>query len=317
MRFAMHTFCSIESGMQEVCIAEAIEEAFIELKRIENIFSRYISTSQLSKINQYAAGIPVEVELEVFQLIARALEISKLTSGAFDISLAPAIDFWRSLEANDALPTEKQIQELKTKIGYQNIILDSSRQTVYFVHSGTQLDLGAYVKGYALGRMSLILKDRGVKEAQINLGGNIYLLNNQPQKIAIRNQLMPDEIVATASLMNSSISTSANYERFFTIQGRRFVHLFNPKTASPAESDILSVSVISQDAGLADALSTAIFVLGFKQAKELLKGLTGVEAVIICKAGLGKGVEVYHVTPKETLFFRPRCNGVYNINGNN
>ena len=224
------------------------------------------------------------------------MEFSRLTSGAFDVSLGASIDFWRLYEGKNQLPTSQQIKELKSRIGYQNIALDLDKQTLRFAKQGLQIDLGALAKGYALDRAVSILRKRGVEKAQLNLGGNIYVLDSRPQEIAIRNPLSDDEIITAVGLMNTSISTSANYERYFSIAGKKLGHLIDPLTARPAESDILSASIISEDAVLADALSTAVFVSGFDKAKGMLKYFKGVEAVIICKAKFTNKMKVFQLT---------------------
>lgn len=292
----MNTFCEVSAeGEEGIYLEEIVEEIFLELKRIENIFSRYMCGSEIYKLNQNAIHSPIKVDNEVFQLIARSLEFSKLTHGAFDISVAQAVEFWRLAEDKNTLPAENEIKELKAKIGYQNIVIDSAERSIYFSRPEMQVDVGALAKGYGLDKAATLIKAKGIGGVQINLGGNIYVLDGRPHIIGIRNPLFPDEIATTVSLRNGSISTSANYERFFTIGNKRFGHLLNPLTGCPAESDILSASVIGEDAALADALSTALFVLGFKKAKALLKDFQGVEAVIICKPKFGSGLKIFRL----------------------
>lgn len=295
MRYLMNTFCLIQAGAEEEGMfpEDAIEAAFAELKRIENTFSRYTNSSQIYQINQNAYERPVKVDDEVFWLIKRSLGLSKLTGGAFDITIGAAVDLWRWAESRDILPTDSQIKRSRRKIGWQGIILNEDERSIRFTQEGAKLDLGAFAKGYGLDRAAAKLKEYGARHAQINLGGHIYILNETPQAVSIRNPLFSDETAATVTIMNSSISTSADYERHFMAGGRRFSHLINPQTAMPVESDILSVSVISPDASLADALSTAIFVSGFKESKELLRRFEGMETVIITKALLPRQVKVY------------------------
>lgn len=292
----MNTFCEIQLESEDNVLAEETQEAvFFELRRIEHLFSRYIENSEIFNLNLYAHKRAIRVSDEVFDLILRALEFSKLTYGAFDVSIGAAIDLWRQAENQNALPAEAQIRKLKSCTGYRNITVDRNDQTIHFLNPEIRLDLGALAKGYALDRAIAILKKRGVQKAQINIGGNIYLLDTQPQLIALRNPLLPDETLTTVSILNSAISTSANYERFFTIANKRFGHILDPVSCDPVESDILSVSVISQDAALADAVSTAIFVLGLNEGRQLVKKL-GIKAIVIAKAGFTARVKVYNLT---------------------
>lgn len=292
----MNTFCSIQAeGEDNVFIEDAIEEIFLRLKRIEERFNRYSNDSEISRLNRDASDFPVELNSETFRLIVRAIELSKLTHGAFDISTGAAVDFWRSCEKENVLPVKERIRELKENIGYQNIIPDFERQAIRFVKPGIKIDLGALAKGYALDEAVNILREKEITQAQVNLGGNIYVLDNQPQDIGIRNPVAQDEIITIVNLMNNSISTSANYERSFTIRNKRIGHIIDPLTGYPAESEILSVSVIAQDAALADALSTAIFVLGFKKGRELLTGIKDVEAIIVTESLFAKRPKIYNV----------------------
>lgn len=290
----MNTFCSIRADADDPDLAgEGIEEAFSELKRVESLFSRYADDSEITKINQDASAFPVEVDAEVFSLLARSLEFSRMTQGAFDITIGTAVDLWRLSGSKNMLPNQGEIEELRGRAGFKNIVLDLEKQSIYFARPGMRVDLGALAKGYGLERAKAILRERGITEAQINLGGNIYVISSRPQAIAIRNPIFPEEVVTSVDLADEAISTSANYERFFTIRGRRFGHLLDPLTGSPAKTDILSASVISPDAALADALSTAIFVLGLKKGSETLKGIRGCEAIIICGGRWGKKVKIY------------------------
>lgn len=303
----MNTFCRVQVEVGDsVSCGEAVEEVFSELRRLENTFSRYLSESQVSRVNSDAENSPVAVNEEVFQLVARALEISCLTEGAFDISIGADVDFWRQCERDNCLPTSEQIKALKDRIGYKYIALDYQSRAVSFTRPGIKIDLGALAKGYVLDKAVTILKQMGISKACLNLGGNIYILDSQPQDILLRNPLSDESFAARLSLMNASISTSANDERYFLIQNKRFGHLLNPLTGLPAETDILSVSIISEDATFADALSTAIFVLGLKKGRELIGRVKDIQAVII-----SKDTKVYPVTPG----LRSGCNGVYKMEG--
>lgn len=298
MHFLMNTFCEIQAeGDDNLLAEEIIGKAFSEIRRIEGLFSCYIKDSQIYKLNQNASIRPIKVSSEVFQLIARALGISQLSNGAFDITIGAIIDLWHLAESKNTIPTKEQVKQARAKSGYRNLILDSDKQAVYFSVSGLRINLGALAKGYALDRAISILRENGIKQAQINFGGNVYVLNGQPQTIAIRNPVSPDEVITTISIANSSISTSANYERFIAIGNKRFGHLLNPLTGYPVESNILSVSVVSQDAALADALSTAMFVLGLKRGKELFASSKnvfkdGLEEVVVVSKGIFGGLNI-------------------------
>lgn len=290
----MNTFCSVRIEAEDSALSETVvEEVFMELKRLERLFSRYDCESQIYLLNKNAASEKVKVDFEVLQLISRSLELSYLSGGAFDITLGTVIDLWRQCESRDKLPQKEEIKQSRAQSGYQNVLLDFKEQSVSFARQGLQFDLGAVAKGYALDNVAAMLNARGIRKAQVNFGGNIYVIDSQPQAIGIRNPFIPEEIIETVSLADTSVSTSANYERFFYIANKKFSHLLDPLTASPVENDILSVSVISKNATLADALSSALFVMGLPKAEKILRIFSGIEAIIICKGTFGRQPKVH------------------------
>ncbi|MFZ5800377.1 MAG: FAD:protein FMN transferase, partial [Candidatus Omnitrophota bacterium] len=188
MRYRMNTFCSIKAEAEDdASIAAGVEKAFLEIGRIEGLFSRYKSESQIYRLNKAGAQAPIKLNAEVFGLIAYGLQISRMTAGAFDITVGAAIDCWRCSKEQNQLPTESQLQELPARIGFEKVSLHYPGHLVLFSKPGIQIDLGALAKGYGLNRVVMILRQEGIERAVVNLGGNIYVLDNEPQTIAIRH----------------------------------------------------------------------------------------------------------------------------------
>lgn len=285
MHYLMGTLLSIEVfHPQEVQGKEIIEEAFAEVKRIEEVLSRFRQESRVYQINHSAHTQPQGIGEELFFLAEKCSEFSHSSGGAFDISVAPLMDLWSKAEKDDLLPKDIEISSLLSEIGYQNIVLDRQAKTVFFKTPSLAIDFGAVGKGYSLDRAAALLKDRGIKKARFDFGGHLHYFNeseSEPDYIGLRNPLCPDEILLTLPFENKSVSTSANYERNFKIQNRIYGHLVNPLSGYPVQGNMLSVSVFSSSALEADILSTAGFSLGLEEGMRLVKNTPSAEAIFI------------------------------------
>jgi len=195
------------------------------------------------------------------------------------------MELWDSAQKRNVPPTTERIKRSQRSVGYKNVLFSPQNRTVFFRKPGMKIDLGGIGKGYAVDRAVDIFKKNKIQEAFVDAGGNIFCLDKYYSPIGIKNPFNPDEITATVLLKNKAISTSANYERCFSIRGKKYGHLINPKTGVPADNGILSVSVISSSATIADILSTAVFILGLEEGMELIEKMGGVEGVIIIKKG--------------------------------
>jgi len=285
MRYLMGTFLSIEVfHFDERKAGQAIELAFGEVRRIEKSLSRFNPYSKIFEINQSAHIKPQAIDGELFHLIQECLKASKVSTGAFDITVAPLMDLWSLAEKINSAPSQSQISDLLFNIGYQKVILDEEEKAVFFKNPYLKIDLGAAGKGYALDRAVKILKEEGIKRARLDFGGHLYYFDNSEldaEYIGIRNPMSCEEIIFSIPLENRSISTSANYERHFNIQGKRYGHIINPLSGFPVDNRIASVSVISPSALEADILSTAFFALGLDKGMQLIKNTNEAEAIIV------------------------------------
>jgi len=260
-----------------------LEKAFQEIKRCETKLSRFLSDSEISRINQQAGTHPVEVDDELFSLLNFSVQLSAVTEGAFDISVGPLVALWEEAEKNNQQPSSQAIHMTLEKVGSDKIILNDQEKTIFFLHPEMQIDLGAIGKGYALDRAVSILRQLGVRFAVVDAGSTIYCLSDTSINFDIRHPRDPQKTFSAVRLKNQAVSTSANYERFYRINGSKAGHLMDPRQGMPVPTDILSASIVSSSSLLSDVLSTAVFILGPVRSEGLIRTLAGIEAVLVCQ----------------------------------
>jgi thiamine biosynthesis lipoprotein len=266
-----------------------INQAIEEVKRIEYLISDWIPSTEVSKVNQNAGITPVKVDQEVFELIERAIKISKLTNGAFDISYASMDKIWKFDGSMKEMPTEEAIKNSVAKVGYQNIILNKKESTVFLKNKGMKLGLGGIGQGYIADKVKALLVNNGCKSGIVNVSGDIFAWGKQPDgkpwTVAIVNPMNKSKVFATFPLEDSAVETSGSYEKFVSFNGKRYSHIIDPRTGYPS-SGIVSVSVFAKTTELADALATGVFVLGVDIGLDLINQIKGVECIIIDDKGV-------------------------------
>jgi thiamine biosynthesis lipoprotein len=264
------------------------ELAISEVKRIENLISDWIPTTQISKVNQNAGIAPVKVDLEVFELVKRAINISKLTDGAFDISYASMDKIWKFDGSMKEMPSKESIKNSVEKVGYQNIILNEKDTSIFLKNQGMKLGLGGIGQGYIADKIKVLLQENGCTSGLVNVSGDINTWGKQPNgtdwTVGIVNPLNKNKVFATFPLNDSAVETSGSYEKYVTFNGKRYSHIIDPRTGYPA-TGIVSVSVFSKQTELADALATGIFVLGIEVGLDLVNQLKGIGCIIVDEKG--------------------------------
>ena len=262
--------------------------AIAEVKRIENLISDWIPTSQISKVNQNAGISPVKVDKEVFDLVERATKISKLTSGAFDISYASMDRIWKFDGSMKEMPTPEEIRKSVEKVGYQNIILNPKDTTIFLKNKGMKLGLGGIGQGYIADKIKVLLQEKGCNSGLVNVSGDINTWGKQPNgnlwTVGIVNPMNKNKVFATFPLDDSAVETSGSYEKYVTFNGKRYSHIIDPRTGYPA-TGIISVSVFAKQTELADALATGIFVMGVEVGLDLVNQLKGIGCIIVDDKG--------------------------------
>ncbi|MDR2730723.1 MAG: FAD:protein FMN transferase [Treponema sp.] len=282
--FIFGTICSVR--FFDKVEDRVYKEIFGRLREIDNRMSVNIDNSDVAQINAAAGVTPVRIHDDVFQVIERALYFSELSGGAFDITVGPLVLMWGISTDNPRVPSDQEIDSALMLINWRDVELDSETKSVFLKHTGMSVDLGAIAKGYAADEAAKITRQAGIKRAIINLGGNIYVCgenkNRSLWRVGIQNPAgQRNEYTGIVQTEEAAVVTSGVYERFFDFNGTRYHHIFSPFSGFPAVNGLLSVTIIAPNSMDADALSTAIFVMGFETGFPLIKSLPGIDAIFI------------------------------------
>ncbi|RZJ19535.1 MAG: FAD:protein FMN transferase [Acinetobacter sp.] len=227
--------------------AEAnIDTVIKEVTRIENLISDWRPYTQISQVNQNAGIKPIKVDKEVFELAERAIRLSVITNGAFDISFAAMDRIWKFDGSMKKMPTPAAIKKSVEKVGYKNIILDKKNSTIFLRLKGMKIGFGALGEGYAADKCRKMMMARGIEAGIVNGSGDMNTWGKQPDgspwNIGITNPKSPDELFAIVPLEHGAVVTSGSYEKFVMFNGKRYAHIINPKTGYPA-TGLSSVTV--------------------------------------------------------------------------
>ena len=278
--FALGTINTIQifDPLKEAVLDKAVER----VAEIEYRLSAFHSESELSRIRANAGLGFQQVQEDTFRLIQKAVRFGGLSEGAFDVTIRPLVELWGINKKGDYVPSDSEIEAVHPLVNYQDIALDSQSKRVMLKNSGQALVLGGIAKGYAADEVKRILIENGIRSALINLGGNIVTIGKRPEldsksnghewKIGIQNPLAPTgNYLGTITATNKTIVTSGSNERFFIKDGNRYHHILDPRTGKPAKSGLLSVTAVCTCSTDADALTTALFILGIEKGMPLLK----------------------------------------------
>ncbi|WP_461810451.1 FAD:protein FMN transferase [Faecalimonas sp.] len=260
-----------------------LDDCFELCAKYENKFSRTVPNSEISKINQ-SGGSPVEVSDETIKLIKKSMDYSKLSDGAFDITIAPLSNLWDFKNNTGTIPSKTAIEDAKKHVNYKNIVINGNTVTLLDPHSA--LDLGGIAKGYIADRLKDFLIKNQVKHAMINLGGNVLTIGKKPDgtpfHIGIQKPFAnQNETIASVPVADQSVVSSGIYERYFKKNDKIYHHLLDPFTGYPKENNLLSVTIISNSSADGDALSTVCYTLGLEKGMELINQLNNIEAIFI------------------------------------
>jgi FAD:protein FMN transferase len=259
----------------------AIDAVMDEMRRIDQLMSHYKPQSELSQINARAFKEPVVVDKELFDLIKTSLHFSQITEGAFDITYASVgylYDYRKHVK-----PTEQQIQKALPSVNFHNLLLDEKTHSVRFEHEGMRIDLGGIAKGYAVDRGIGILQARGVQHAVVTAGGDTRIIGDRfgrPWIVGIRHPDDKNKVITRIPLVDTAMSTSGDYERFFDENGVRYHHIIDPKTGHSA-SKVRSATILGPTAMQTDGLSKTAFVLGADKALEIIERLPDFDAIFV------------------------------------
>ncbi len=301
---------------------EAAMEALDLVEALEAQMTYFRETSEISRINRLAAYEPVEVEPRLFALLESALELSKQTSGAFDITASSLWEAWGFSRRAGRIPSEAELAEARQMVGSHLVELDSAARTVRFHKPGVKLNLGSIGKGYALDRVAELLAEKDMGDYLLH-GGRSSVLARGPSikafspaegpskeeqgwRVGVRHPLRRQERLVEIRLRNQSLGTSGSGVQFFWHHGRRYGHVLDPRTGWPAEG-LLSATVIAPSAALSDALATALFVMGPELALKFSTGRPELGVILVCPASSGAGFEMktagLRENPGEPIWF--------------
>jgi thiamine biosynthesis lipoprotein len=237
-------------GSDRVKMEAAIDAAFDEVRRLDDLLSNYKPDSEWSQVNRNAARQPVKASAELFQLLQQCVEYSRLSEGAFDITVGPLMKVWGFYKGSGHLPHRPEVIAALAKVGYRNIQLNPADSTVRFLRPGIEIDPGGIGKGYAVDRMVEVLKRNGVTSALVaGSASSIYGLGAPPDEprgwqVKIKDPWDQRKTLAEVWLKDMSLSTSGSYEKFFRAEGKMYAHIMDPRTGYPAQGSV-AVSVLA------------------------------------------------------------------------
>lgn len=261
-----------------------IDEAVAEIKRIEKMVSSWDPDSETALINKNAGIKPVKVSVELFKLIERAKQISEITDGAFDISYSSMDEIWKFDGSMTYMPSKEKIKKSIAKVGYEKIVLDPEGHTVFLKQKGMKISFGAIGKGYAADKTKELLVSKQVVAGIINASGDLTTwgtkASGEKWLIGIANPLRKNKMFSWLPVVESSVATSGNYEKFVIFDGKKYTHIIDPRSGYPSQG-VNSVTIFAKSAELCDALATAVFIMGKDAGLSLINQLGGTEVILV------------------------------------
>ena len=268
----------------------AIDSAFDEFRRVDASMSIHRAHSELSQLNARAGFQPVAASPDLFRVIAKAQEISRETDGAFDVTIRPLADLWGFTWKEHRMATETELKAVLPSVDYRFVELDSGRRTVRFRAPGVSIDLGGIAKGFAVDCAIERLRALGISNAMVKAGGDLRVIGTPPGTphwtVRLEDPRKEGRRLAIP-LRNAALSTSGNYENFFEVHGKRYGHIFNPRTGLPAEG-IAACTVVAPTCIESDAWATAFFVYGVEQSLADFGGRFSIRFTLVPKRSTSK-----------------------------
>jgi thiamine biosynthesis lipoprotein len=288
----MGTFAHIvavaeDSDTAEKCVRAALDE----ICKVDDLMSDYKTDSEISRVNREAFEKAVQVSESTYEVLQRSIEFSKMTDGAFDITVGPLVALFRKAKESKVAPSEEQIALARSKVGFEKLKLDSENQTVQFSDNGILLDLGGIAKGYAIDKAIEAAQSNGAIGAMVDIGGDVrcfglppagkdhWLIGLQDPNSAIEG-IEGGGLRLVLKVTNAAVATSGDYQQFVLIEGKHYSHIMDRRTGTSAEG-LSSVTIISDNATDADALATAVSVMGAEKGLALIEKLPNTEAILI------------------------------------
>jgi FAD:protein FMN transferase len=257
-----------------------------EITRLEGLLSRFLPDSDVTRVNR-SAGIKAEkTSPETYDVLSRTVEFSRSCPGCFDVTIGPLVTLWQAGKESSTEPAGSSIKQVLPLVSYRDLILDPQEATAGLRHAAQSIDLGGIGKGFAGDRIVKVFSRFGISSAYSNLGGNVVTVGARPDgspwQIGIQHPRQEGSLVGAVSVVNQTVVTSGDYQRYFTdSQGKRHHHILDPTTGYPAESGLISVSIVSDQSVVADTLSTVLFVAGMDRGLQFLRSFPRTEAILV------------------------------------
>jgi thiamine biosynthesis lipoprotein len=294
-RIVMGTFARVIGVAAEADTAKrSIEAAFAEITKVDELMSDYKEDSEISEVNREGFKRAVEVSEPTYEVLQKAVEFSKLTGGAFDVTVGPLVDLWRSAEEANSVPTDAELAQARSRVGYDKLILDGNEMTVRFAVEGMRLDLGGIAKGYAIDRAVEAMRKEGALGGMVDIGGDIQCFGAPPEgkdrwriglqdSRAVGGDTEQGQILMVLELTDAAVATSGDYQRFVFIEGERYSHIIDTETGYGSD-ELTSVTIIGKSAIDADLLATAVSVMGVEKGLALVEERPETEAILVTSA---------------------------------
>jgi len=261
--------------------SQAAKAAFDRIERLEETLSDYRLDNELARVNANASKAPQVVSSDLLIATTRALELSRRTSGCFDITVRPLVRLWRRAREDRKLPTDKEIQEALGKVGFSNVLLNERTGSIRFRKAGMELDFGGIGKGFAADEVLKVVAGVGLQRVLVDAGGDIRVGQAPPGRDGWMVEIdSPGDSAVELLLVDQAVATSGDKYQFVEIEGRRYSHIVDPRTGVGLRHSG-TVTVFAQDATVADALSTALSVLPPEAGLRMIESMDGVEARIV------------------------------------
>lgn len=283
--FAMDTlmtFTIIDEDGDELLI-----DAEQEIRRLENLLSVTVEDSDISRLNAAAGKEAVSLDADTLRLLEAGKQLGEDTNGAFDIAISPVVKAWGFTEDEHRVPEQAELDALLPLTDPADVTIENGK--AYLQKEGMAVDLGGIAKGFASDQLAELLKEKGVTSALLSLGGNICTIGTKadgsPWKTAVQNPLDANDYVGLLEISDTCVITSGGYQRYFEENGKRYHHIIDPITGYPAESGLLSVTIVCENGTRADALSTALYVMGLEKAVDYWRSQDGFEVIFVTEDG--------------------------------
>jgi len=288
-QFIMGTLVEITVSHADTNVVHlATTQAFDEMKRVEALMSTYLPDSEVSQINNAAGKEAVAVSPELLKVIEEGIRWGEKSDGLFDITIHPLVDLWDFDGEGKSVPNPEAIEDALGLVNFRDIRITGNKALL--TREGMAINLGGIAKGYAVDRAIDILRGL-VPNGIINAGGDLYAFGQRepghPWVIGLQHPRKPQEVLASFALQNRGVATSGDYQRYFMQKGKRFHHILNPETGMPADGAV-SVTVLANSVMEADALSTAVFVMGADRGLDWIESLDNAEAMVILEGGASR-----------------------------